>query len=265
MRRHLAAGAPAVVVGERTQRRWASFGGARRRSRSSCRAASSAWLDAGSRDAAGHGRAPGGRARRARLRGRRARPRRLARAAARAARPGRGRRRRRPRRRPGAGRCGSAARWSSTSGSSPRRSRWPIAGRVDLVTARSERYERPGALPRVLPGADRPGSRRRDFTVNAMAVELGSGAFGLLDPLGGGADVGAAAAAHPAPAVVRGGPHADLPRRALRRPPGLHARRAGARAPRRWRCRWRRIPRCRRRGSWPSWSGSSPTPSPPPR
>jgi tRNA nucleotidyltransferase (CCA-adding enzyme) len=30
--------------------------------------------------------------------------------------------------------------------------------------------------------------RRRDFTVNAMAVELASGAFGLLDPLGGAAD-----------------------------------------------------------------------------
>ena len=61
--------------------------------------------------------------------------------------------------------------------------------RVDLVTARSERYERPGALPHVLPALIAQDLKRRDFTVNALAVELGSGAFGLLDPLGGGADV----------------------------------------------------------------------------
>ena len=62
-------------------------------------------------------------------------------------------------------------------------------GRIDVVTARTERYERPGALPRVLPGSMAQDLRRRDFTVNAMAVELGSGSFGLLDPLGGVADV----------------------------------------------------------------------------
>jgi tRNA nucleotidyltransferase (CCA-adding enzyme) len=62
-------------------------------------------------------------------------------------------------------------------------------GRIDVVTARTERYERPGALPRVLPGSMAQDLRRRDFTVNAMAVELASGAFGLLDPLGGVADL----------------------------------------------------------------------------
>ena len=31
--------------------------------------------------------------------------------------------------------------------------------------------------------------KRRDFTVNTLAVELASGGFGLLDPLGGGADL----------------------------------------------------------------------------
>jgi tRNA nucleotidyltransferase (CCA-adding enzyme) len=62
-------------------------------------------------------------------------------------------------------------------------------GRVDVVTARSERYERPGALPRVLPGSLAQDLRRRDFTVNAMAVELASTTFGLLDPLGGIADL----------------------------------------------------------------------------
>ncbi len=60
--------------------------------------------------------------------------------------------------------------------------------RVDVVTARSERYEEPGALPRVMPAAIGEDLRRRDFTVNAMAVELASGTFGLLDPLGGAAD-----------------------------------------------------------------------------
>jgi tRNA nucleotidyltransferase (CCA-adding enzyme) len=62
-------------------------------------------------------------------------------------------------------------------------------GRIDVVTARTERYERPGALPRVLPGSMAQDLRRRDFTVNAMAMELESGAFGLLDPLGGVADL----------------------------------------------------------------------------
>jgi len=62
--------------------------------------------------------------------------------------------------------------------------------RVDLVTARSERYEGAGALPRVLPAAIAQDLKRRDFTVNAMAAELGSGSFELLDPLGGAADVG---------------------------------------------------------------------------
>jgi tRNA nucleotidyltransferase (CCA-adding enzyme) len=65
----------------------------------------------------------------------------------------------------------------------------PRGRRVDLVTARSERYEGGGALPRVLPAPIAEDLRRRDFTVNAMAVELASGTFGLLDPLGGAADV----------------------------------------------------------------------------
>jgi len=65
------------------------------------------------------------------------------------------------------------------------------AGRVDLATARSERYEGRGTLPRVMPSSIEQDLRRRDFTVNAMAVELGSGAFGLLDPHGGRTDLAA--------------------------------------------------------------------------
>jgi tRNA nucleotidyltransferase (CCA-adding enzyme) len=65
------------------------------------------------------------------------------------------------------------------------------AGRVDIATARSERYEGRGALPRVMPSSIEQDLRRRDFTVNAMAVELDSGAFGLLDPFGGRQDLAA--------------------------------------------------------------------------
>ncbi len=63
------------------------------------------------------------------------------------------------------------------------------AGRVDFATARGERYVAPGALPTVRPGAIRDDLARRDFGVNALAVELSSGVFGLLDPVGGREDI----------------------------------------------------------------------------
>ena len=54
---------------------------------------------------------------------------------------------------------------------------------VDLATARAETYARPGALPTVKPGTISTDLVRRDFTINAMAVELNPGHFGeLLDP-----------------------------------------------------------------------------------
>ena len=65
------------------------------------------------------------------------------------------------------------------------------AGRIDVATARSERYDTRGALPRVMPSSIEQDLRRRDFTVNAMAVELASGAFGLLDRHGGREDLAA--------------------------------------------------------------------------
>jgi len=62
--------------------------------------------------------------------------------------------------------------------------------RIDLATARSETYRHPGALPRVTPAAIQDDLRRRDFTINAMALRLnGPGAGGLLDPAGGEADL----------------------------------------------------------------------------
>ncbi len=46
------------------------------------------------------------------------------------------------------------------------------AARVDLATIRAESYPAPGALPEVRPGSLADDLRRRDFTVNAIAVTL---------------------------------------------------------------------------------------------
>jgi tRNA nucleotidyltransferase (CCA-adding enzyme) len=62
-------------------------------------------------------------------------------------------------------------------------------GRVDFATARSERYERPGALPRVMPSTITQDLGRRDFTVNALAIELAAQGWELLDPSGGRRDL----------------------------------------------------------------------------
>lgn len=61
-------------------------------------------------------------------------------------------------------------------------------GRIDIATARSERYESPGALPRVMPAGIAEDLRRRDFTINAMAVEIAD-AWELRDPFGGRVDL----------------------------------------------------------------------------
>ncbi len=51
---------------------------------------------------------------------------------------------------------------------------------ADLATARSETYEKPGALPRVQPGSLASDLFRRDFTINAMAIELNAARYGQL-------------------------------------------------------------------------------------
>ena len=62
--------------------------------------------------------------------------------------------------------------------------------RVDVATARSEQYPRPGQLPQVVPGSLAEDLERRDFTINTMAIDLGPGEVGaLIDPLGGIADL----------------------------------------------------------------------------
>jgi tRNA nucleotidyltransferase (CCA-adding enzyme) len=66
----------------------------------------------------------------------------------------------------------------------------PHGGEVDLVSARSETYPAPGALPVVGPGTLADDLARRDFTVNAIAVGLSGRAAGLVaDPHGGLDDI----------------------------------------------------------------------------
>lgn len=62
-------------------------------------------------------------------------------------------------------------------------------GRIDVATARSETYPGPAELPRVTPAQMEDDLRRRDFSVNAMAVSLSPDSWGdLLDPHKGFAD-----------------------------------------------------------------------------
>ena len=61
---------------------------------------------------------------------------------------------------------------------------------IDLITARSETYDRPGALPGVKPDALTSDLFRRDFTINSMAIELIPRRYGqLIDPYGGRNDL----------------------------------------------------------------------------
>lgn len=61
---------------------------------------------------------------------------------------------------------------------------------IDFVRARSETYDRPGALPRVTPGSLSEDLFRRDFTINAMAINLNPGCYGeVIDIYGGRADL----------------------------------------------------------------------------
>jgi len=59
---------------------------------------------------------------------------------------------------------------------------------VDLTTARSETYAKPGALPSVQSSSIEDDLFRRDFTINAMAIELNPSHYGELIDLYGGMD-----------------------------------------------------------------------------
>jgi len=66
---------------------------------------------------------------------------------------------------------------------------FPGTVRVDLVSAHSVTYPKPGK-PVFHAASIQEDLRRRDFTVNAMAISLNEGSFGLLmDPLNGAADI----------------------------------------------------------------------------
>jgi tRNA nucleotidyltransferase (CCA-adding enzyme) len=53
-------------------------------------------------------------------------------------------------------------------------------GRIDIATRRAESYPEPGALPEVRAGTPEEDLKRRDFTVNAIAVALGGTDRGAL-------------------------------------------------------------------------------------
>ncbi len=58
--------------------------------------------------------------------------------------------------------------------------------KLDIATARTEYYEEPAALPTVELSSIKRDLQRRDFTINALAVKLNPGDFGLLVDFFGG-------------------------------------------------------------------------------
>jgi tRNA nucleotidyltransferase/poly(A) polymerase len=66
---------------------------------------------------------------------------------------------------------------------------FPGTVRVDLVSAHRVEVPKPGKIV-YYPASIHEDLRRRDFTVNAMAISLNEGSFGLLmDPMNGAADI----------------------------------------------------------------------------
>src|ERR1700741_5269920 len=62
--------------------------------------------------------------------------------------------------------------------------------RAEISMARTERYDKVGKPPVIAPATIIEDLRRRDFTINAMALSLNAGSRGLLmDPCNGTADI----------------------------------------------------------------------------
>jgi tRNA nucleotidyltransferase (CCA-adding enzyme) len=68
--------------------------------------------------------------------------------------------------------------------------RFPGAVRVELATARTEKFAKSGARPQVTPATIHEDLRCRDFTVNAIALSLNKASMGLpIDPTNGVGDI----------------------------------------------------------------------------
>lgn len=64
------------------------------------------------------------------------------------------------------------------------------ARRLDIASCRKETYRQPAAYPKISAGRLADDLRRRDFTINAMALAITPDRFGqLIDPFGGVADL----------------------------------------------------------------------------
>ena len=67
---------------------------------------------------------------------------------------------------------------------------FPDGLKIDIATTRRESYAQPAVLPTVQPASIEEDLSRRDFTINAIAVQLNPRQFGrLLDPYGGQRDL----------------------------------------------------------------------------
>ena len=67
---------------------------------------------------------------------------------------------------------------------------FPDGLKMDIATTRRESYAQPAVLPTVQPASIEEDLSRRDFTINAMAVQLNQEQFGrMLDPYGGQRDL----------------------------------------------------------------------------
>ncbi|MEW5766250.1 MAG: DHH family phosphoesterase [bacterium] len=69
---------------------------------------------------------------------------------------------------------------------------FPNGFKLDVATARTEHYAYPGALPKVKPSSIREDLFRRDFTINALAIQINAAHYGdLIDFFGGRNDLAA--------------------------------------------------------------------------
>ncbi|MEK6640491.1 MAG: polya polymerase, partial [Nitrospirota bacterium] len=67
---------------------------------------------------------------------------------------------------------------------------FPDGLKMDIATTRRESYAQPALLPTVQPASIEEDLSRRDFTINAMAIQLNRARFGqLFDPYGGQCDL----------------------------------------------------------------------------